>query len=141
MKDDAERARKLAQKIVNDRLDNATKFKGIGHSVFTNEAVVELVAEAIEDGRLAFAQQPEGWRPIEMAKLGQLATFWIASADAEEEGWHKFGYVAETVPLCIRDDEGYTYWPHENGGYATHFQPVLPPPAAMLDVAPIPGEE
>lgn len=42
-----EKARKRAQHIVDDRLDNASKYKGIGHSVFTNEAVVELVFDVL----------------------------------------------------------------------------------------------
>jgi hypothetical protein len=41
------KARLRAQKIVDERLDNAAKFKGIGHSVFTNEAVVDLVADVL----------------------------------------------------------------------------------------------
>ncbi len=41
------KARATAKRIVDERLDNATQYTGIGHSVITVEAAVELVADVL----------------------------------------------------------------------------------------------
>ncbi len=41
------KARATAKRIVDERLDNATQYTGVGHSVITVEAAIELVADVL----------------------------------------------------------------------------------------------
>jgi len=91
---------------------------------------------------LAFAQQPEGWRPIQTAPADEpfIAGLWVTNNQTGARWWEWYvvaiddetgearGYPdGEPLPWSLADFEA--------------WHPVPAPPAAMLDVAPIPGEE
>ena len=143
MKDDEmERAR--AREVLIEALADDPNIEQLRSGKMTLAAVGW---STVIDAMLAFAQQPEGWRPIETApKDGEPILIWkpnermvgeymmAAYWDNSDEpgfvpvgGQHKQGYLSSV-----------TGTPQ---GYPTHWRPLPAPPAAMLDVAPIPGEE
>ena len=144
MKDDAERARERLGKLVAE----SGRYSSVASHAFSTQGrdIFILASDAIELA-VAFTQQPGGWRPIETApKDGEPILIWkpnermvgeymmAAYWDNSDEpgfvpvgGQHRQGYLSSV-----------TGTPQ---GFPTHWQPLPAPPAAMLDVAPIPGEE
>jgi hypothetical protein len=70
------------------------------------------------------------WQPIETAPLcAEEVLVWVSSVEPDGEGWIKVGTIGHFDPVCLIDYDGCEYWPHENGGYPTHWQPMPLPPA------------
>lgn len=69
----------------------------------------------------------QGWQDIKSAPPLTEIDIWITGL--EEDGWRISGQIPSTQePLWIKTEAG-NYWPHENGGYPTHWMPL---PAAPL---------
>jgi len=120
MKDDAERARECL--AIAAGLDESHRSDAAEWLKTWCEGAVPV--ETAIAAMLAFAQPPEGWRPIETApKDGSMVDLWQGG-----ERW----------PNCYW--EGGMWWRGclQN---PTHWRQPPAPPAAMLDVAPIPGGE
>ncbi len=66
------------------------------------------------------------WQPIETAPKDIEIDLWVTGL--EGGGWRKTGRLIASDPGCMVDEEGETYWPHENGGWFTHWQPLPSPP-------------
>jgi hypothetical protein len=68
-----------------------------------------------------------GWQHWETAPVNEVVDWWIASD--HDDGWRKTGYRCNSAdPLCIVEENGGLYWPHENGGWPTHWMPLPEPP-------------
>jgi hypothetical protein len=75
----------------------------------------------------------DAWQSWTDAPVNEVVDWWIASEDGG--GWLKRGYRCNSAdPLAIVEEDGGLYWPHENGGWPTHWQP-LPEPPAMRSAA------
>lgn len=62
------------------------------------------------------------WQHINTASIGDAGLFWCVE-DVTGETWIKAGELVRDEPHCIVDDNGVVYWPHENGGWVSHWQP------------------
>lgn len=70
------------------------------------------------------------WQPIETAPFcAEQVMVWVTSDSIDGDGWVKVGTVVHIEPLALIDDNGCEYWPHENGGYPTHWMPLPSAPA------------
>lgn len=69
-----------------------------------------------------------GWLPIESAPLGIDIDVWISAL--ESNGWRKTGHIVSVDPFCMLDENWCPYFPHENGGWATHWMSIPEGPAA-----------
>jgi len=70
--------------------------------------------------------EADGWLPIETAPEKVEIDIWVEALDGD--GWRKTGQIVSINPIQILDDNWHTYWPHENGGYATRWRyPPAPP--------------
>jgi len=90
---------------------------------------------------LAFAQQPEGWRPIETAPKDGTSVLVTVASTAANTTYGEGGY-RHVMQSSFEDELWLSYDCHqlENACWkVTHWQPLPAPPAAMLDVAP--GEQ
>jgi hypothetical protein len=67
-----------------------------------------------------------GWRTIDSAPYAQVIDLWCQSV--EGEGWRKTGYLTHHNPQRLLDEDGYAYFPHENGGWFSHWMPLPAPP-------------
>jgi len=111
MKDDAERARERLGKLVAE----SGRYSSVASHAFSTQGrdIFILASDAIELA-VAFAQQPEGW--VLVPREPDKAMY--------DAAWHLRDL--ERSPKCLQPDWTYTckaVW------------------SAMLDVAPIPGEE
>lgn len=72
-----------------------------------------------------------GWQPIETAPR-DCVTECIFWCQGEVDGWVLFGVLVPGEPqwLSRQSYDATDYWPHENGGYLTHWMPL---PAAPTD--------
>jgi len=138
MKDDAERAREIGIQVAAELPD------GTPPSLY-----IATAGGASRGAMIAFAQQPEGWRPIKTApKDGTVVDLWKVAPD---------GIHGRRVPDALWDDNrsfnggigrvaqpdawvhaGHRGMIHLDGGRFSHWMPPPTPPAAMLDVASIP---
>lgn len=69
-----------------------------------------------------------GWQPIETAPCGIDIDVWISTL--EGGGWRKTGHIVSVDPFCMLDENWCPYFPHENGGWATHWMPLPSAPSA-----------
>lgn len=91
---------------------------------FYNRTARALLALIQSHTAAAVAAQ---WRPLEEAPVGEVVDWWIVGLD--EPGWRITGHRDNSAePLCIVTEDRQLYWPHENGGYPTHWQPLPAPP-------------
>lgn len=73
------------------------------------------------------------WQPIETVPTMQEVDIWIEGIDGD--GWRVTGEVYSTQePMWIKTEMG-NYFPHENGGFPTHWQPLPAPPATAIRAA------
>lgn len=81
------------------------------------------------------AMQPEGWQPIETAKIDCETEVDLWCEGLEGDGWLLRGIIYPGEPMWIKTSDGGDYFPHENGGWVTHWRPT---PAAPLNRLPLP---
>lgn len=74
------------------------------------------------------------WQNIDCASIGDTGLFWCVE-DGTGEGWIKAGELARDEPHAIVDDNDMFYWPHENGGWISHWQPYPEGPTETQSVA------
>lgn len=74
----------------------------------------------------------EGWQDIETVNRDCMTEIdmWCASAEADGEGWNLRGILMIGTPDWIKREDASDYFPHENGGFLTHWRPLPAPPAA-----------
>jgi hypothetical protein len=62
----------------------------------------------------------QGWQPIETVRVGATVTVWLEELDGT--GFAMTGTVQGNDPvLCLIEDDGGIYWPHENGCCPSHW--------------------
>lgn len=66
------------------------------------------------------------WQSIDTLRLWENVTVWLNTYD--NDGFAMTGHIHATEPLCIIQDDGSYFWPHENGSWASHWieNPVVP---------------
>lgn len=144
MKDDAERAREIGSRLLQSKVWAEARERYLNDATqqdFENH-LIRVAGE--QAALLAFAQQPEGWRPIETApKYETSVDLWVENGTCEH-GWRitDAWWCADAQAWLTSDADygmpGNCLGPDDR---ATYWMPRPAPPAAMLDAAPIPGEE
>lgn len=70
----------------------------------------------------------QGWQPITTVTPTDIVTVWLEESDGD--GFAMTGLIRIVDPvLCIVQDDGGFYWPHENGCWPTHW--IAAPVAAV----------
>jgi hypothetical protein len=103
-----------------------------GIALPTMLATIEQQAATITS--LTAEVEKRAWQPIETAPIDKVVDWWIAS-DGDKGGWRKTGYrLNDHDCLCVIEEDGRPYWPHENGGWPTHWMPQPEPPQSNLPI-------
>lgn len=126
--EDVERVARVAQAIIEAQEP---------HRDFRlNPHYEEQLAATRPIARAAIAAMPTPWRPIETLERDCETEVDLWCEGLEGDGWLLRGvpYIGE--PMWIKTWEGTDYFPHENGGWVTHWCPVPAPPA---DRQPLPS--
>lgn len=98
------------------------------------KALYDAAPKAASDTDAAASEAGEGWQDIETADRDCMTNIdmWCASAEADGEGWNLRGILMIGTPDWIRREDASDYFPHENGGFLTHWRPLPTPPATAL---------
>ena len=84
------------------------------------------------------APADDGWRDIASAPRDRVTEIDMWCEGLDEEGWLIRGILYPSEPQRVCRDDDTDYYPHENGGYLTHWRPL---PAAPARTALGMGEE
>lgn len=69
-----------------------------------------------------------GWMPIDTAPRDGETVIDLWCEGLDEDGWLMRGSLHIGEPQWLKTEDGGDYFPHENGGYFTHWMPLPPPP-------------
>ena len=127
--------RGVAYSIAHDILPKIAE--GSPDHAYQERARMQIKAADRLCAAIAAMPTPGEWRPMAEAERDCVTErdFWCEGL--EGDGWLLRGRLNIGEPVWIVTNEG-DYFPHENGGWITHWRPVPAPPVDRQPLPPAP---